>query len=167
MNNTQHTSQRADELSISLSQFIAEVMRYDSDEMLRLLKREDLSMPRVGALNVVARRGAVSISDISVCLGLSLANTSMLVDKLVCTEFVTRVEDASDRRQKLIRLTEKGRMFVSEVQTTRVNQVVQRMLLLPPELLDRTIAVLADVTTQLADSPERDVASRSDIVPRL
>lgn len=148
MNDTSHVNS-ATELSTLLDLFIAEVMRYDTDEMLRLLKREDLSMARVCALNVVARRGAASISDISACLDLSLGNTSMLVDKLVCHGFVTRAEDASDRRQKLIRLTEKGQAVVHELQATRVNQVAQRMRCLPPALLERAIDVLRDVTMQL------------------
>ncbi len=148
MNDTLHVNS-ATELSSLLDLFIAEVMRYDTDEMLRLLKREDLSMARVCALNVVARRGAASISDISTCLDLSLGNTSMLVDKLVCHGFVTRIEDASDRRQKLVRLTEKGQELVHELQATRVKHVVQRMLCLPPALLDRAVDVLRDVTAQL------------------
>ena len=148
MNDIEHKN-NVTELSTLLDVFIAEVMRYDTDEILRLLKREDLSMARVGALKVVARRGAASISDISACLDLSLGNTSMLVDKLVCHGFVTRIEDANDRRQKLIRLTEKGQALVRELQATRVNHVVQRMLRLPPDLLDRAVDVLRDVTMQL------------------
>jgi DNA-binding MarR family transcriptional regulator len=153
MNNIENTHNQTDDLTVLLGQFIAEVMRYDTDEMLRLLKREDLSMPRIGALNVVARRGAVSISDISVCLDLSLGNTSMLVDKLVCQGFVTRAEDVNDRRHKLIRLTEKGHSLVQEVQSTRVRQIVQRMLQLPPELIERTIDVLHEITMQLPGIP--------------
>ena len=149
MNDYVISPEKAAELRTLLGRFIAEAMRYDTDDMLRLLKREDLSMPRIGAMNVVARRGEASISDISTCLDLSLGNTSMLVDKLVCQGFVTRAEDANDRRQKLIRLTEKGRAVVGEVQATRVDHVVQRMLLLPPELMDRAIDTLHDITTQL------------------
>jgi DNA-binding MarR family transcriptional regulator len=128
---------------------MAELLRWDSDDTLRLIKREDLSMPRIAALHVVARRGAASISEIGAKLDFSLANTSMLIDKLVCHGFVTRAEDASDRRQKIVRLTEKGRALVDELQATRVDAMAQRMLLLPPGLLDRAIVVLGEITSQL------------------
>src|SRR5262245_56154626 len=124
---------------------MAEVLRYDTDDMRRLLQREELSLARIGALNFVERRGSASISEISACLDLSLGNTSMLVDKLVCKGFVTRAEDANDRRHKLVQLTDKGQELIAELRATRVNHVVQSMLLLPPELLTHTIDVLRDL----------------------
>jgi DNA-binding MarR family transcriptional regulator len=137
------------QLSELLSIFMTEVLRCDTADMLRVLKREELSMPRLAALNLVERQGAASISEICAQLNLSLGNTSILIDKLVCHGFVTRAEDASDRRHKLVRLTEKGQALIEELRAARVNSVVQRMLLLPPGLLDRAIEVLREVTEQL------------------
>ena len=149
MNDLDGITDTAAQLTSLVGQFMAEVLRYDTDAILRLLQREDLSLARIGALNFVERRGSASISEISACLDLSLGNTSMLVDKLVCKGFVTRVEDASDRRHKVIRLTDKGQALITELRATRVNHVVQRMLLLPPDLLAQTIDVLRDVNAQL------------------
>jgi DNA-binding MarR family transcriptional regulator len=149
MNDTELITDKTSELRTLLGLFMVELLRYDTDAMLRLLKREDLSMPRIGALNVVERRGVASISEISTCLDLSLGNTSMIVDKLVCSGLVTRVEDAHDRRHKQVRLTERGQALVRELRDTRVDSVVQRMLSLDPDLLERAIAVLRDITTQL------------------
>ena len=132
-----------------LSLFAAEIMCYTTDDTLRLIRREELSMPLIVALNVVERRGAISISEISISLDFSLGNTSMLVDKLVCKGFVTRAEDVHDRRHKLVRLTEKGQALIRELRATRVEGVVQRILLLPPPLIEQTLNVLRDVTTQL------------------
>src|SRR5215213_10130964 len=84
-----------------LSLFVAEIMCYTTDDTLRLIKREELSMPLMVALNVVQRRGASSISELSASLDFSLGNTSMLVDKLVGKGLVTRVEDVQDRRHKV------------------------------------------------------------------
>ena len=149
MNNLTSTTDITAQLSELLSVFMTEVLRCDTDDMLRLLKREDLSMPRIAALNVVERQGAASISEIGAYLELSLGNTSILIDKLVCHGLVTRVEDASDRRHKLVRLTEKGQALIQELRAARVKSVVQRMLLLPPDLLERAVDVLRDVTEQL------------------
>src|SRR5215213_4379640 len=156
MNNHMATTDTTAQLSGLLSIFMAEILRCDTADMLRVLKREDLSMPRIAALNIVERQGAASISEICAYLNLSLGNTSMLIDKLVCHDFVTRVEDASDRRHKLVRLTAKGQALIEELRAARVNSVVQRMLLLPPELLERAIDVLRDVTEQLPSGCEAE-----------
>ena len=161
MNGLIPTTDTTAQLSELLGTFMTEILRCDTADMLRVLKREDLSMPRIAALNIVERQGAASISEICAYLNLSLGNTSMLIDKLVCHGFVTRVEDVSDRRHKLVRLTEKGQALIQELRSARVNSVVQRMLLLPPELLDRVVDVLRDVTQQLPPSSvERSAENR-------
>lgn len=167
MNGRMPTTNTTAQLSGFLNIFMTEILRCDTADMLRVLKREDLSMPRIAALNVVEQQGAASISEICAYLNLSLGNTSILIDKLVCHGFVTRVEDASDRRHKLVRLTEKGQALIEELRAARVNSVVQRMLLLPPDLLDRAIDVLRDVTEQLPTSSverctERPVIARTE-----
>ena len=152
MNDLKPLTDTTAQLSELLGMFMIEILRCDTADMLRLLKREDLSMPRIAALNIVEQHGAASISQICAYLGLSLGNTSILIDKLVCHGFVTRIEDVSDRRHKLVRLTEKGQALIQELRAARVNSVVQRMLLLPPDLLERVIDVLRDVTEQLPPS---------------
>ena len=160
MNNLKPLTHTTAQLSELLGMFMIEILRCDTTDMLRLLKREDLSMPRIAALNVVEQQGAASISEICAYLGLSLGNTSILIDKLVCHGFVTRIEDVSDRRHKLVRLTEKGQTLIQELRAARVNSVVQRMLLLPPDLLDRVVDVLRDVTEQLPPSSVERSAER-------
>ena len=150
MNNITPQTDIAEELRIVIGRLVAE-LRWDSDDILRLIKREDLSMPRIAALGDEMQRGVASISEVSACLELSLANTSMLIDKLVCRGFVSRAEDASDRRQKQVRLTDKGSALIDEIRAARTQGIVERMLLLPPELLGRTIDVLGEVVAQLPD----------------
>src|SRR4051812_588590 len=91
-----------------LSRFNAEMLRYSAADLLRLMQREELSMPRAVALKFLKCEGAASISDISDYLNLSLGNTSHIVDQLVCNGYVTRAEDANDRRLKLVALAPKG-----------------------------------------------------------
>ena len=160
MNDLKPITDTTAHLSELLGMFMIDILRCDTADMLRLLKREDLSMPRIAALNVVEQQGAASISEICAYLGLSLGNTSILIDKLVCHGFVTRIEDVSDRRHKLVRLTEKGQTLIQELRAARVNSVVQRMLLLPPDLLDRAIDVLRDVIEQLPPSSVERSAER-------
>src|SRR5215212_3686000 len=100
--------------SAVLSALIAELTRLSACNILRLMQREDLSMPRVVTLLQLQRLGAASISDISAHLNLSLGTTSHLVEQLVAGGFVSRGEDPADRRHKQVALTERGAAFVVE-----------------------------------------------------
>lgn len=149
MNDLAGTTNASAKLSSVLSLFIVEAMRHDIDTLLRFVKRAELTLPLLAALCVVERRGAVSIGELGSCLDFSLANASLLVDKLVCQGCVTRVENASDRRHKLVQLTPKGQALVAELRAARADDVAQQLLQLPPDVLDRTLALLRDVTAEL------------------
>lgn len=149
MNDVGTPTKTPEELSTLLSLFIAEAMRYDTDTLLRFVRREDLTLPLMTALCVVERRGTLSIGELATSLDFSLGNASMLVDKLVCNGCVTRVENASDRRHKQVGLTPKGHALVSELRAARAEDVAQHLRQLPLECLERTVALLRDVTAEL------------------
>jgi DNA-binding MarR family transcriptional regulator len=161
MNNLAKTMNASAKLSSVLSLFIAGAMRHDIDTLLRFVKRAELTLPLLAALCVVERRGAVSIGELGACLDCSLANASLLVDKLVCNGCVTRVENANDRRHKLVQLTPKGQALVAELHAARADEVAQQLLQLPPDVLNRTLELLRNVTAELQLSgaqPTTDVA---------
>lgn len=140
-----------EEVSRVLGGFTAEVMKHSACDMLRLIQRESLSMSRMVTLNYLRRRGSASISDISQYLNLALGTTSHLVDQLVDAQFVTRSEDASDRRLKLIMLTERGRDFADEVERTRIEALARHLAAMPAPLLGQTLEVMTQVTEFLKD----------------
>jgi DNA-binding MarR family transcriptional regulator len=129
----------------ALGRLMGEIMQHSARDILCLLQREDLSMPRMTALMMLSRRGTASISDISKHLNLSLGATSHLVDKLVESGFVTRAEDPEDRRQKHVALTERGRAFAQEVRRVRVEEVTRRLEHLPAPLLASSLATLDEL----------------------
>lgn len=137
------------ELDALVSVFIAQAMCYDTETLLRFVKQVDLTLPLLAVLDVVERQGATSIGEIGSRLDYSLANASLLVDKLVCQECVTRVENASDRRHKLVQLTAKGQALLAELRAARSAHVVQQLRLLPPERLMRTTELLRVITDEL------------------
>lgn len=132
-----------------LSRFNAEMLQYSVADLLRLMQREELSMPRAVALLFLKQEGAASISDISNYLNLSLGNTSHIVDQLVCSGYVTRAEDANDRRLKLVALTAKGRAFIQEVEQVRIEEMARRLQQLPIPLLEAALAVISEVLDHL------------------
>jgi len=140
----------AKKVRIVLNRFTGEMFNYCIADLLRLLQREELSMPRAVALLFLKQTGSASISDISNYLNLSLGNTSHIVDQLVCGGYVTRAEDANDRRLKLVALTPKGRAFIAEVEQVRIEQMTKRLQQMPTPLLEAALTVLTDMLDQLA-----------------
>jgi DNA-binding MarR family transcriptional regulator len=142
-------SSLAQQLAQALGALIGEVMRHSARDMLCLMQREDLSMPRVTALMMLDRCGVASISAVSQHLNLSLGATSHLVDQLVERGFVTRAEATEDRRQKHLALTAAGRALAAEVRRARTEELARRLEQLPAPLLESALAALAEVQAQL------------------
>jgi predicted transcriptional regulator len=67
----------------------------------------DAAVQRVDA---VASQGACGMSEVSERFEITPAAASQLVDKLVQSGLIVREEDPSDRRAKLLDLTEKGEL---------------------------------------------------------
>ncbi len=137
------------QVSDVLGRFATELLRYSTTDILRLMQREELSLPRVVALMFLDRQGTASISDISNYLNLSLGNTSSIVDQLVCSGYVTRAEDPNDRRLKVVTLTTKGQAFVQEVKQARIAEMALRLKNLPASLLESTVVVMSAVLEHL------------------
>jgi DNA-binding MarR family transcriptional regulator len=144
----------ADRLGRVLGGLMGEIMQYSARDILGLLQREDLSMPRMTAIMMLSRRETASISDISKHLNLSLGATSHLVDKLVEAGFVTRAEDPDDRRQKHVALTERGQEFARHVRRVRVEELTRRLEQLPAPLLEAALANLEAVQSHLRGNAE-------------
>ena len=80
----------------------------------RYAKATGLSMPQFSILMQLYHKGACGMSRISEGYDISPAGASQLVDKLVQSGLIQRLEDPNDRRAKLLSLTDKGREFVQQ-----------------------------------------------------
>lgn len=141
-----NTSRRVAEL---IGAFNAEIMRRSTGEMLKLMQREGLSMPRLSTVMLLDRRGQQTISEISEFLNLTLGTTSHIVDQLVEGGYVDRHECREDRRQKRISLSERGRVFMSEIHQARIADLSHQLQGLPEPLLEQLLAVMRDVMDHL------------------
>lgn len=86
-------------------------------------KSTGLSMPQFSVLMQLHHKGACGMSDISERFEITPAAASQLVDKLVQSGLVQREEDPSDRRAKLLNLTEKGKGLVQQGHVERYRWV--------------------------------------------
>ena|SRR5215211_6522563 len=80
----------------------------------RFAKSTGLSMPQFSVLMQLHYRGACGMSRISEGYDITPAAASQLVDKLVHSGLIQRVEDPNDRRAKLLSLTDKGTELVQQ-----------------------------------------------------
>jgi len=77
-------------------------------------KSTGLSMPQFSLLMQMHHRGACGMSQVSERFEITPAAASQLVDKLVQSGLIQRVEDPHDRRAKLLNLTDKGRDLIQQ-----------------------------------------------------
>ena len=81
---------------------------------MHFAKSTGLSMPQFSIMMQLHHKGACGMSEISERYEISPAAASQLVDKLVHGGFIVREEDPSDRRAKLLNLTEKGEELICQ-----------------------------------------------------
>jgi DNA-binding MarR family transcriptional regulator len=74
----------------------------------------NLSPSQVGALMRLYHRGACGVSDIGSHMGITIAASSQMVERLVQMNFLQRSEDPLDRRVKQLTLTPQGRALVEQ-----------------------------------------------------
>jgi MarR family transcriptional regulator, organic hydroperoxide resistance regulator len=118
-------------------------------------KSTGLSMPQFSVLMQLHHRGACGMSEISERFEITPAAASQLVDKLVQSGFILREEDPSDRRAKLLNLTEKGQELVQQGHEERYRWVDDLGNKLTPEERIRVSEAL-DLMTRAAQELEEE-----------
>jgi DNA-binding MarR family transcriptional regulator len=149
-------SELSQQVSAVIGEFSAIIMQHSADDLLQLLRRENLSMPRVVALMFLSRKGGSTISEIGDHLNLTLGTTSQIVEQLVEGGFVERREGREDRRQKLVTLSARGQQAVDAVRAARVSEMSRQLGRLPEPLLEQMLTIMNDVVLHL-QQPEDHV----------
>lgn len=109
----------------------------------RTLREHELSVAQVAALYMLDERKELRVSDVSAELELSLPTASRLVDDLVRQKLVTREEDPTDRRARILRLSAKGRTFIEKSSEARMQTIVAAAAEMPSNTI---AAVLSKLT---------------------
>jgi len=122
---------------------------------VRYAKATGLSMPQFSILMQLHHRGPCGMSGISEGYDITPAATSQLVDKLVQGGLMQRVEDPTDRRAKLLSLTEKGEEFVRRGIEERYRWVEELAGKLSAEERAQVSAAL-DIMTRAAQGMEEE-----------
>jgi len=76
----------------------------------------DLSFSQYKTLLIVADRGECSLGDLGRELEVAMSSASQMVERLVGQGLLAREQDAANRRQVNIRLTDHGRQQIEQLQ---------------------------------------------------
>lgn len=108
-----------------------------------VISEEDLSFSQVAALHIIDQSQEISIQDLSQRLNLSLSATSRLIDDLVKTDFLDRIEDPTNRRSKIVTLTKFGKDFLNKLSMERVKIVKATASSLPSTISNKILSALS------------------------
>lgn len=75
-------------------------------------KEQGVSMPQIGTMFRIRRRGSCGVSEVGLDLGISNPAASQMLERLVQAGLVERREDPGDRRARQIVLTERGHQLL-------------------------------------------------------
>ena len=112
------------------------------ERLAQVVSEENLSFSQVAALHIIDQAQSISIQEISQRLNLSLSATSRLVDDLVKTDFIDRVEDQDNRRSKILTLTPHGQAFLDKLSVERVKMIRSTAESLPQKVSAKVLNAL-------------------------
>lgn len=118
-------------LADELARFIGQVMKGDQTELFSLIAELELTMAQMRGMFVLeASERALALTELAPQMGLSVAAAGRAVDGLVRHGFVSRTEDAHDRRIKRLAPTQAGHAMlerVAEARLTGLRRFAQRL----------------------------------------
>jgi DNA-binding MarR family transcriptional regulator len=111
----------------------------------RAMKEHQLTVAELAALHLIDRHGELRVGDVASLLDITLPAASRVVAVLVDQELVIRGEDPTDRRARVLRLSETGLALIDATSRERVNMAVATAAELPGPVMERIAAALSSL----------------------
>jgi DNA-binding MarR family transcriptional regulator len=140
-------SAKRSSLAKLVARFLGEMHRHDAGRTLPLLHSAKLTTPQLAALEFVS--DPRTISDVASFLGLSLPATSQMIHKLVHRGLVRRSESISDRREKSVVLSPRGKALLEKISSARAARFAASISVLPPRSAARLKGALSEAVRQM------------------
>src|ERR1700760_1474206 len=105
-------SEERQDIGKLLDSFLKQVS-HPRGKVLKLLTESSITVPQVIVLDQVRANRNCTPTELSATMKVSLPSASQMVDRLVKQKLLLRVEDAQDRRRKVISLTPKAKRFLT------------------------------------------------------
>ena len=139
-------------LSELMAPLWAHLNRRSSAQLFKMVAELDSSFSQVKMMFLLEDGSEHSVKEIATHLGLSLPAASRAVDGLIQREWVTRREADTDRRSRLIALSEKGREVVDKVIRARLDTLEAFAADLTPEERDGLYTALLPIVERISRS---------------
>lgn len=136
----------------TIRHFMDFAMHHSMRERAHFAKATGLSMPQFGILMQLHYRGNCGVSDIGERFDITNAAASQLVEKLVQSRLIQREEDPSDRRAKLLNLTDKGRNLIQRGLERRyrwVDQLAGKLSAEEREIVSEALKIMSQAAEEL------------------
>ena len=146
--------QNRDSLGSLVDRFMGAMHRYDQGRTLTILHSAKVTTPQLAVLEFV--REPRMVSTVATYLGLSRPATSQLVDKLVRADLVRRIVSTTDRRQRNVILSAKGKALLDRIAAARAGRFSSALSALPAPIADRFELVLVDVIQAMDAMPDHE-----------
>lgn len=111
----------------------------------------ELSFSQYMILQTLLQKDAMRMNELATTLGVSKANVTGLVDRMVRARLVERMRSDEDRRVVYVRLSTKGQRIAQRMQSTQRRDWKRIMQKLPPRNLDIFINSLEQLAHALVE----------------
>jgi DNA-binding MarR family transcriptional regulator len=126
---------------------------------IHYLKQQGLSLPQVNALLFIYHMDRCQVSDISLFTDSSTAAASQLVERLVHQGLVERLEDPSDRRTRILKLTPKGQALFQDglASNQPLGSLIRSLTKEQQKTVQAAFTILAQAARQIqASNPQKE-----------
>jgi DNA-binding MarR family transcriptional regulator len=113
-----------------------------------------VTLPQLRVMVMIASRGPLNLGSIAESLGVHPSNASRACDRLVMAGLLDRSDDPSDRRNLLLRLTEKGARLVDEVNASRRDAISDVLANMPVRRRQSVVSALTAFANAAGELPE-------------
>jgi len=151
---------RKQELIERILQLGDSLLRQMLPEVPRELLKLDLTMHQLKVVLLLFLNGAARMSVIASSMGVSLATTTGIVDRLVERDMVQRESHPQDRRVVLCRLSDEGEKMVGKLWQSSRQRAIELMDAMDEPKLELAIATMEAVLE--TEMPQRGEPAEED-----
>jgi len=119
-----------------------DLQRGFADDRANPLFHSQLTMSQLKLLLMLRHSGGSGGQELARGMGVGLATLTGIIDRMVSQGLVTRREDPTDRRVRIIELTAHGRRMVDEIVTTGTQRLRDLLDRVEPDGLDVILRAL-------------------------
>jgi DNA-binding MarR family transcriptional regulator len=113
------------QLAHEIAEMVTQIQRSFLVDLSTQVSRGNISIPQYTLLSFLNQSSGVTMSHLAELMEHTSPATTGLVDRLVSAGLVERFGNPTDRRQVLVKITEKGKELVEKIKANIVTKIVE------------------------------------------